>query len=238
MSLPIVNTRSQKNISPSVSGINKGIKLASLDSTGEAARYLLSQVERRLNNAGALEKDSFSNVLETLKNFVKYVETAFSAGDPWSGKARLPWFQNFHELLASDSAKVIDLEKQIQFDFAVSKQSELVRGYTTNDGELDDPTMGAMDNLLNAWLVKNQMINTDGIVYKATTDGKALKNQDGGLERADPERLKSSMMDKENGFEAYVLKNNSAAQVTANLRSYGDEASAEQTSESSSTRRG
>lgn len=228
MALEIVKLRKDNINLPSIEAVNKGIELALLDKTGESADYLLSQVEKRLKNAGSSAQSNYVGVLDTLHKLIQYVKSAFSGGDSWSGIAPLQGFQNFQNKLAEDSAAKIDAEKQIQFDFAVSDNANLVRAYSTNGELLDDVTTESIDNLLNAWLAKNQMVNTGGVVYKASMNGKALQDSSGNLERADPLVLRSRMIDKEHGFESYIHKMNSEVKISANLRSYGEGQQAEQ----------
>ena len=84
---------------------------------------------------------------------------------------------------------------------------------------LDAPTETGMNQLLLAWLGKNQLINKDGIVYEATASGD-IKQQDGKQVMANPDVLRQQILDEKTGLAAYIQQNNKEIELTLYSHDY------------------
>ncbi|PJD91556.1 MAG: hypothetical protein CK426_00440 [Legionella sp.] len=72
--------------------------------------------------------------------------------------------------------------------------------------ELDEKTIEALDELFNAWLVMNGIVNQDGTLYQADGEGTILSNQQGEPMRVHPEQFQSLINDPGKGFSSFVAK--------------------------------
>ena len=185
-------------------------KLIAVCTTPEAATDLYNRYTKLLDDAKMSGDPAMSGVMSTVRSYVDYVNLATAGGDPWSGKMPSNAFQNFQQGLADIAAEVVS-EKQVVFDYAVSDESELLRGYSSGDDPLEDDAVNAMDILFNAWLAQNQMFSKGGIIYEGTP---ATENP----KRVNADTLRNKLGDSETGFGKFA--DHKSIQLTSHAHEY------------------
>ncbi|KTD19938.1 hypothetical protein [Legionella londiniensis] len=216
MRLPLVKRGTAgSNSLPTSDSLYKCMEVATKP---DSARYFHTQFEQRLIDAGL--KDKSGPVLNEVKKFADYIALQGSNSNPWSGDIHIPSaFHNYQEHLAKEAIKEVAVNN-IDFDYAVSNQSEFLRGYSNNGQPVDGETLSSMDKIFNAWLVENDMLCNNGVIYEATAKGDIKLDSKGEPVKADPERLKSLLHHKDKGFEQYLHKKDEAIQVNVREQAY------------------
>lgn len=209
MPFELVRERGKLGHLPDTDTLTKCMDVAT---TPEAAQYFLAGYEECVKAAKKSGEEVVQKILGTIRGFVEFV-VGKSAGDYWSGKEPPTAFQKYQQTLAANATQALG-EKHIILDFSVSDQSELMRGYSTDDGTLDEKGTDAMDKLFNAWLTENHMISKGGVIYEGTKNGEVKQDNDGNPVRANPDLLREKVGDDKHGFEQYVSKNGKSTQVT------------------------
>lgn len=199
--------------------------------TEEAATYLYHSAMELFTKVKMLGHEAIQKMAGVLRENAHNIELLTKDdGASWTGKQPAIGFKKFQNELASEAAKLIGeyAAEGIDLDFAVSNNSELIRGHSSNGKEIDPGTVDAMDNLFNAWLAENHMINRGGVIYEAMTErGREGEIKMGPDEqgnpvgvRADAERLRQMVMDKDNGFEHYVHQHKKSMLITVYQQPY------------------
>lgn len=171
-------------------------KMMDLATTAEAANYLYERFTELLDKAKIRDNPEMKGVIDTVRSYVEYVNITTSSGDPWSGKAPSTEFESFQQGLADAAAKVVS-EKEVVFDYAVSDESELLRGYSSGGEPLDSDAAAAMDILFNAWLAKHHMFSKGGVIFEGTPSTENPK-------RANVDVIRNKLADTEDGFGRFV----------------------------------
>lgn len=104
-------------------------------------------------------------------------------------KEQTPFQALQYDVSKKSLSTLAQLEGYLQFDFAVSEDSNLVRAFTV-DGVLADPKVSDdFDSLLNASLASGGMKHSDGgYVYLIDSKGQFLENG-GEKVKADPKKI-------------------------------------------------
>ena len=131
----------------------------------------------------------------------------------YAGKEATTRTYNAQVNAAAELISTIDTSKPIRFDFAVSDQSELIGVFTADGQKLEEDSEAGMNNLLLAWLSKNNWINQDGVVLKINENG-AIAMKDGKPVRVDPTELREEMVDNQAGFSQYAKQAKENIQLT------------------------
>ncbi len=194
-----------------------------LSSTAEAAEYLLTQAK------GIFEKmmgqESVKKVIDLLKAHADNINLIKrDSGGSWAGKPISSDFNKLqHELAAEASKFMSEQAKTIKFDYAVSKDSALLRGYSSNGKPLDNEMVSAMDILFNAWLAENNMISKGGVIYEGTKNGQMKQDEQGQPIRANAKMLREKISSNDGGFEQYVHKNNKSVELMIQQQPYPEQ---------------
>jgi hypothetical protein len=102
----------------------------------------------------------------------------------------------------------------IKLDIAFSDESELMRGFSTKNGPIEDKnTLLALDNLLNAWFAEQGVICRDSSLYDVTPEGEVKKNQKGEPIKANIKQIAEMMSDPRLGFIEFLSKRQLQAEL-------------------------
>lgn len=217
MSLPIAKRRGAggQNL-PKSDSIYKCMEVAT---TAEAATYFHKQFEQKLSDSGL--KEQSASLLTDVKKFVDLIAlSSFSGEKAWSGQIQIESrFQRYQEHLAKEAVSQVEVD-DITFDYAISDESEFIRGYSSNGQPLETDKNNAMDKLFNAWLVDNNMLCKSGVVYEATDKGEIKQDNHNQPVKADAKQLKTLIQDSNKGFEKYLQKKNDALDLTLREQTY------------------
>lgn len=185
------------------------LNLMSVVTLPDVADYLVSQFEKRMNETKS-EKE-YAEVYDKLKEYRDFVvEVKGQArGKPWDGQwkpvdSKESDFVNWLEFLAKKAAAGIQ-EQKVQFDFAISSVTDLLRGYSANGQPLSEEKVAALDKAFNAWLASEHMISKQGVIYESTPDGKIKEDKQGAPIRKNPEELDKLITEK---LPEHAKKNN------------------------------
>lgn len=190
-------------------------KCMNLSTTTEAAEYLEKSANEIYNKAGLSDDPGIKKVLEILVQHKDYIRLATDNRNTWLGKPPTTVFEKRQDDLAAQASKLMgEKAASVRLDFALSEDSQLLRGYLSNGEPLDESRIAAMDKLFNACLANRdenyRMITKDGIIYKGTVKGDIEKDENGQDKKADPKEIRAAIQ----GFEQYVQRTNKSAHIT------------------------
>lgn len=222
MLLPLVRARNGGGSAlPDAEAITKCMTLST---TPEAAEYLKNSANELYTKAGLSNDESINDVLEILSAHEDYIKLSADDRNIWKGALPVTVFEKRQDDLAAQASKIIgEKANNVRLDFAISDDSQILRGYSSNGEALAKPDIDAMDKLFNAWLAENNMISKSGTIYKGTKSGEIQKDANGEMVKADPQDLKATI----DGFERYVQRTNKSAQITIEEQPYPSAQAAE-----------
>lgn len=190
--------------------------------TQEAADYLCDRFKAVAEAAGVFEEcsDIYNGLLEFRRNI--YLQREIQ-GEPWSGRANIgDGFFNLQTNSAKRAAKEIStaVDDTIQVDFAISDDSQVLRGYAAHGEALDSGTTRNIDTLFNSYLALSdaRVITKDSILYKADAQGNVILNENGEPVKANVFEV-NDIIDK--GLQEYF--NNYGLEVDINKRPFPTE---------------
>lgn len=131
-------------------------------------------------------------------------------GSPASAEEKAFYEQSF-------GVKIDDLPaiQQVQMDYAISKQADFLRGYSSGNQALDEGNTVRMDAIFNGWLVSNHLHNQDGVIYKTDSNGVILLDKNNRQQIADADDFVRCFEDPQvAGFLAYVEKIDKGLEVS------------------------
>ena len=88
-------------------------------------------------------------------------------------------------------------------NYAISQAGEYIRNFTFDGVILEGDSLGEMDALFNAWLVENNMINLDGVIYQGTGKGEILYRNNKPM-TVNADDFKNLLNNETTGFKSYV----------------------------------
>ncbi|HBI21450.1 MAG TPA: hypothetical protein DDY37_02500 [Legionella sp.] len=214
MSLPLARNGSNAGkIRPNADSWKKLVEIAGKQL--ESLEYLEKSAHSFLKKEGLLkEYDGLMNELSQIVKNAQFQEN--TKVSPWLGDTqRLALnetdFSLFHKFLASENAKAVVALFANQtpgtenvMNYAVSVAGEYIRNFTFEGEALEGESLAEMDGLFNAWLVENNMINSEGVLYERTASGEIKQDKKGKPAIMDSEKFKDVLHDKKKGFEHYV----------------------------------
>ncbi len=206
--LPLVKPRGKMAYLPDSDTITKCMQFKSEG----ALSYLYNRLVSIFDAAKMRTESIEENVLKPIAAYRDYIISANSGGDIWGGKAPPDAYLEF---LLKDAVKAFDVvkEKAIDFDFAISDDSEFVRRYAANGNDLDSNASQAMDDIFNAWLAENKMFSRGGVIYEGTPATQTPV-------RASAETLREKVVDKKSGVAAFVDTHYKSMKLNANQLEY------------------
>ncbi|WP_419419988.1 hypothetical protein ACNVED_01375 [Legionella sp. D16C41] len=190
---------------PNKDAILKALEVASL--TPEAAAYLYKRLSDTLSKVNIEASDE---VIKRVGKFVKDVNYRFdNRADSWGGnlKAIRTDFQNAQYNHGISSLKDVSstlTDGNIKMDFAINDEAQLLRAFSIDGQPLDAQTATALDNLFNAWLAENEMVSKDSVIYESEADGHTKVDKNGKAIKADAERVRQLIADRDQGFGQYL----------------------------------
>lgn len=190
---------------PSSQSVQKCIEIIT---NPESAKAFVQALETQLKKAGVTEQ--FQSLIAVARTFADSIELQMPKFDSWSGKEPKVGskFQNYQEGIAQQSAELF-AGQEIRFDYALSDEAELLRGYSRGNEVLDEVTAKTLDKLFNAWLAEKGMITKNGTIYEADKNGQIIQEK-GQNKKADAEKIRELIIDKQNGFSEYVREKNAS----------------------------
>jgi len=210
MALPVATSERRRGANlPTKEAIYKILQVATRP---ESAHHFSDELERLLTKARMLE--SGAPIIAAAKANASNVEEQHNLlARIWSGDTKIPEsvedikFQTQQQNRANTATQQVT-DKEVNFNFAIGDESQLVRGYSSDHKRLEGPDEAAMDTLFNAWLAENGMICVtddigDAIIYEYEPDevtGKIAprKNERGEEVRVEAREL-AARIASENG---------------------------------------
>jgi hypothetical protein len=226
MVLPLVKARGGHDRPlPNADAINKCMAMTT---TTEAAAYAYKETVQVFTKAKLIDQDAIRKVVDIVGTHASNVESLHnkSSNNLWLGKQLPTDFETIQRQSAVEAdeaiknllgAKAID---NLTLDFAVSNDSDLLRGYTANGEPLDQDLVSAMDKSFNAWLAERGLVSKGGVIYEGTKDGLPKQDEQGKLLRANSALLREQIMSDKEGFKPYVDKHHQSTQLTIQEQSY------------------
>ncbi|BCA93986.1 hypothetical protein TUM19329_03470 [Legionella antarctica] len=169
----------------------------------EAADYLVTQFRQVLTDAKML--DQCGDILKKVEDFAKYTKfKLLSSSQPWLGQSpESSDFKNMQANMAIDAVK--DLEslsvgvEDVTFDFAISDNSEFLRGCSLKGKALE-----ATDKLFNSWLADKNLVSQGSTLYDANANGQIKRDAQDKPAKANPNEVRKLITDPEQGFSQYM----------------------------------
>lgn len=192
------------------------LKLVETATTLPAAEYTREKMLDYFDRFNLTEKSDL-----VIKEFDKLVDFAAtgepSSAGPWAGTPPPTRFERFQ---AQNAVKALNevTEQQVLFEYAISDKTEMIRGYSSQGKPLGEQRSEVFDKLLNAWLAENRMVSKQGVVYEADENGVIKKDSEGQPKRADADRLRQMIADKQQGLSAFISRQN--GKVELSIKSY------------------
>lgn len=186
----------------------KAMKVA--EHSAEAAEYLGDRFTDILV-ANKMEEQC-KEMLAQVKDFVQYVKFKEAAtAQPWSGEvASSTDFQNMQANIATDTSNklqgIIAATDNLKLDLAINDNAELLRGYSGNGEAMDPETVVALDKLFNAWLAQQNLVTKNSTIYEVNDQGEIKTDAKGNARKANPERVKALIADRQQGLVSYLAK--------------------------------
>lgn len=175
----------------------------------EAAQYFAGRVKQIFSKAN-LPDNVVKEVIEKVEEYARLVSFKLLSGSHlWLGQPNESSdFINMQKNIAEEAAhKAIDLiNGNLRLDIAINNVSQLLRGYSVDGKALDANVVDSLDKLFNAWLSEKGVISKGSTLYEATEHGEIKKDSQGKEIKADAERIKSLLNDKDEGFAQFLDK--------------------------------
>ena len=181
----------------------------------ESIEYLEKAAHSFLKKEGLLKE--YDGLMKELTQIVKNAQFQENTKvSPWLGDTqRLALnetdFALFHKFLASENTKAVvslfanqPAGTENVMNYAVSVAGEYIRNFTFEGGVLEGESLAEMDGLFNAWLVENNMINSEGVIYERTEAGEVKHDKKGKPVTMNSETFKDMLHSKTTGFAHYV----------------------------------
>ncbi|MGQ3889227.1 hypothetical protein ACQUW5_09375 [Legionella sp. CNM-1927-20] len=210
---------------PNKEAILKALEVASL--TPEAANYLCKRLSETLSQVNIAASDE---VIKRVDRFGKNIELRYGQrSDPWQGRPDVikTDFQNAQHNMGISLLEELSPESlasgNLHMDFAISDDAQLLRAFSLNGEPLDPEAATAIDTLFNGWLAENEMVSKDSVIYESDSDGRIKENKNGQSTKANAERVKQLIVDRDNGFAPYLddkFKNHTTHEVTASVQQH------------------
>lgn len=179
------------------------------ETSPEGAKYLDKKFKNLISNAHM--ENEYKDIIQKVEDFAKY--TIFkleSSTNPWIGQVRPSSdFKNMQAQIAADEVQRFNAihegtEPHVTFDYAISDQSQFLRGYSSNGETLDAKSADSMDKLFNAYLAENYIVSEGSTFYEATDQGKIKHDAQGKPIIANSEKLTNLINDPDKGFAKYM----------------------------------
>lgn len=222
------DTVKEKVTMPTSDSLYQAMRIAT---TPEAAKYLVQQFEKKLKDSGLYAQTQ--GLLTSLKEFASTVEREHqSAFQVWNGDKSILLAKTpvdvqkinnqagaLKEYSNKEYSKIV-INGELLFGFAVNEKSELRRGYSVDNNEIDVETIKKLDDGFNEWIVNKDMAVENGIVYEAVTAEKYInggikkvvidykKDSAGNPVKADPEKIVKALMDEKDGLKQFIQQAN------------------------------
>ncbi|STX50237.1 Dot/Icm secretion system substrate [Legionella busanensis] len=190
---------------PNKDAILKALEVASL--SPEAAKYLC---ERLSETFSKVKIEASNEVWERVRQFAENVSIRYGkSSDPWTGRPDdiKTDFENAQHNMAVallDEVSPSLADGQLNMDFAISDDAQLLRAFSLNEKPLDAKTATAMDTLFNSWLAENEMVSQDSVIYEADRNGRIKEDKNGQPTKANAERVRQLIADRDNGFAPFL----------------------------------
>jgi hypothetical protein len=177
----------------------------------DAAKAFVDKLCSQLDKAKLRGK--FESLIEDIKAFAAAVGKGNPSGDAWSGREPLQTsvFNNYQDAIATSSADIF-ANQDIRFDFAISDEAEILRGYSIDGKVIEPEEAKELDKLYNAWLAEKGILTKDGVLYEATSKGE-IKQEKGKNKRISEEKIRGLISDTKSKFADYVRSKNDTIQV-------------------------
>ncbi len=181
-------------------------KCISILTTPRGAEYFEERVIEMLTKAKMIDK--FHDLVEDVKVLTQSIVSDGSNTSAWSGSTGLDTtsFERYQKVLAERFVQQFK-DREIVFDFALSDQAEILRGYTVDGEPISDEESKELDRLYNAWLAEKGMVTYKGVIYDSTSEGK-IKQEKGQNKRANAEKLRDLIRDKKEGLSTFIDSKN------------------------------
>lgn len=212
--LPLARHSQGEAKMPSTEAIGEAVKMVIAGNTEEGAKYLRTALEKKLIACDKLEAGQ--GLLAKIDGVVSYVQMRIKTGEKaWEGKVIDPSeYKTFQDAVAREAHAILkDMlgKVGIVYNYAINDESNLVRGYSTEDGKTpDEAAVKAFDDLFNAWLAENEMRNKEGYIYHTDGNGdiRQVEDEKGRKipDKVNPQELEERIADKETGFAQSVRK--------------------------------
>lgn len=176
--------------------------------THEGAAYIVVLLKRMQQMAGKDQHEEFEKVIATAEEFKKNVGFQLgSSSDPWSGSHRIRTdFENLQHNIEKHALQTLAsvVKGDIKMDFAVSRLSDLLRGYSSGGKPLTGAMAEVMDKLFNAWLAEKKLICKGSVIYESNEHGEIRKDANGNDVKAQAEKVKALINDPDIGFQKHL----------------------------------
>lgn len=176
-----------------------------LATTPESADYMVKQLTALFQKTKMLS--SGADILQTAEDYRQNVHLQRdSRANPWLGNVKVNTdFQNLQQNLAKSAIKTVaeHVNQSIKMDIAINEQTQMLRGFSTDNQPATPEIAQVLDKLFNAWLAEHNLICKGSVIYEGTPEGDIQVDKAGNLIKANTERVRALIADKTQGFERY-----------------------------------
>lgn len=154
---------------------------------------------------------AFANYVATKRENLKQKLWSGTISPQELSQLRSDYF-NYQDMLAQKKLQAIDekvlANKDITMYYDINDKSEFVRGYVSNDEQLNDndeqekKIIELYDQCFHSWLVANKMSSQNGVIYDTTK----LDKKGNYINKAKPEDVVRLINDPVQGLGAAVMK--------------------------------
>lgn len=180
--------------------IHKGMEVTK--HSAEGALYLAVQTETMAVETGLREE--LSAVVEATATYAALKRLELEPADSWNGQAKntsdVQKSFRIHEaeaVAASLPKTVLGKANNVVFGYAITEDSEILRGYTADGKSLDGNDLVPGDKSFAGFLAKNNIVSNGSVLYEAVADGEPSK-------RVDPQKARDIINDPDTGYAQHM----------------------------------
>ncbi|STX27727.1 Dot/Icm secretion system substrate [Legionella beliardensis] len=174
--------------------------------TPAAVDYLKQQLTKVFSK---VKIEAMDKVLEKIAEYQTNVHMERgNRPDPWTGNTDTRTdFQNAqlnHGISALEKISPQLDEGNLKMDFAISDLAQLLRAFSLDNQPLSPEVASVIDKLFNAWLAEQDMVSKGSAIYEADASGKIKTDKQGNPIKADAEKIRQLIHDRDKGFDQFL----------------------------------
>jgi hypothetical protein len=183
-------------------------KCFAIATTLKSANYLCENVTAiyQRKKLSEEERKVADDIIQVAQDYQEYV--ALEREDrpnAWFEQTILTDFQNLHKNMAKSAIKSIsnDVDNSVKMDIAIGEHADMLRAFSVDANSSTPQQAQMLDKVFNAWLVKDNLICKNSVIYKGTPKGEIQIDNKGQFIRAGAKDIYTRLLDNIEGFQSY-----------------------------------